>query len=233
MTSLDSLSKEIENTIASVNRTMNSNKEKLMMRISQTSELIENISIKIGNKQEIIESLKKQLLDKTLESRANKEAELEKKKLQSELTKSKQELSQFMEQNGMLQLELARMQESYNTMMSQTAQQMMNINKLMLDIEKNINLNGQNLDIFLQKTNEDLDIILNDGVIDVEEIVIPLNPSLETVEEEPIIEGEEVVIEGEEPIIEEEEPIIEESILSSFGIDDSESESGYESEYDY
>ena len=249
--SLDTLVKELETAAVSVKKTMSENEKKLNLRVSATKELIEDISEKIGKQELIIQDLRNQLLDKTLESKTNKKAELEKIELQKALTEAKEDLTEFMEQNGLLQLEIEKMQTSYNTIISQTSQQIMSINQLMSDIKTNINLTSKNLDTFLEETNEDLSTILRGPIINLKDVIVPLEiipnlqdlldseeeilsidetePIIETepvIETEPIIEGEEPIIEGEEPIIEDEEPIIE----SSFGIDDSDFS---DSEFDY
>jgi hypothetical protein len=80
--SLDTLVKELETVAVSVKKTMSENEKKLNLRVSTTKELIEDISEKIGKQELIIQDLRNQLLDKTLESKTNKKAELEKIELQ-------------------------------------------------------------------------------------------------------------------------------------------------------
>ena len=211
---------EINALSDTANKKINTRRAMITKELNNTEDVISAIALKITKQQDTIRDIRTKLLEKSIACTKAKgddivKIENDKKTLQLALATTRKEQQRLISQNSELQGKLDELQREFENSNSSNLQKLEQIKSSLKIMTSSLDSEAQTLGTKLSNVNKGLETVLEDPMLEVGGLFLPLevDPQTVTPDDEPEVDGEEpdVEVDGEEPDVEVdgEEPDVE------------------------
>jgi hypothetical protein len=205
---------EISALSDTANKKINARRAMITKELNKIELTINNINTKITSQQDTINSLRNQLLDKTLAgTKADGEnlsrIEAEKKSLQLGLATARKEQERLLSQNSELQGKLKELQLEFEKTNSGNLAQLEQVKATLKMMTSSLDSEAESLGSKLSDVNKGLETALEDPVLQAGGEIIPVEVDPQPVDDKPELEDEdepEPELEDEDETEDEDEP---------------------------